>query len=78
MPFGLRLSTYTALSVAAIAGACVYAAATRKNYYSAMVFLWSSKSVALVREKKNVSIFTNFFRFLLFFNDVLGPAHHSF
>lgn len=49
MPFGLRLSTYTAVSVAALAGACVYAAATRKNYYSAMVFLWSSKSVALVR-----------------------------
>jgi hypothetical protein len=69
MPFGLRLWPYTAMSVAAIAGAVAYAAATHKNYYSAMVFLWSSKSVALVREtKKKMSIFANFFFFFFFFS----------
>jgi hypothetical protein len=48
MPFGLQMPAYTALSVAAVAGATAYAFATHKNYYSAMVFLWSSKSIALV------------------------------
>jgi hypothetical protein len=52
MPFGLRLSTYTALSVGMLAAACAYAVATRKNYYSVMVFLWSSKLVDLVTNER--------------------------
>ena len=46
------MSTYAALSVGALAAAFAYAVATRKNYYSVMVFLWSSKLVDLVRKEK--------------------------